>query len=174
MRCTLNGQVVVAQVHCGPLQAHINTFAQFLDAQGYSLISIRQQSLVVSDFNKWLHTRRIEQRDITKDHATRYLKENTRQEQPFFHCPSALDQLYRFLHNQKLILDEPVEVPVLCPIETCLLGYEHYLRKDRGLANGTIKNHLRPARCFLMSRFGSGPMNLMRWTLPKRHRNVPD
>lgn len=40
------------------------------------------------------------------------------------------------------------------------MDYEHYLRKDRGLAKGTIKNHVRPVRCFLKTRFGSGSMDL--------------
>lgn len=160
MRCTLNGQVVVARVHPGPLQDHINAFAQFLDAQGYSLISVRSQSLVASDFNQWLSLECVERSDIAKVHATRYLQKHSREEYPFFHYPAALNQLFQYLRQQKLIPDELVDVPVLCPIEACLLDYEHYLRKDRGLAQGTIKNHVRPVHCFLKNRFGSGSMDL--------------
>ena len=164
MKCTLNGQVVVAQIHAGPLQGHVNAFAQFLDAQGYSLISIRRYSLVASDFNRWLHAQGIELCDIGMGHSRTYLKKCVQQGQSYFQFPAALDQLYRFLHGQKLIPDELTEVPVLCPVDTCLLDYEQYLSKDRGLARGTIKNHLWPVRCFLSSKFGPGPMDLSQLT----------
>lgn len=164
MRCTLNGEVVIAKVPAGPLQSHIQAFAQFLDAQGYSLISIKHHCLAVCGFNKWLHVRGIEQCDLTKEYSARYLKNSAQQERSFLQFPAALDQLYRFLHGQKLIPEVLVEASVSCPVETCLKDYEQYLRKDRGLANGTITNHLRPVRNFLSNKYDIGPIDLSQLT----------
>lgn len=164
MRCTLNGEVVVAKVPAGPLKNHIHAFTQFLDAQGYSLLSIQHHCLAVCGFNKWLHVQGIEQCDITKDHSARYLKKSAQQRQSFLQFPAALAQLYCFLHEQKLIPEELAEAPVLCPVEICLKNYQQYLRKDRGLAKGTITNHLRPVRNFLSDKYGTGPIGLSQLT----------
>ncbi len=160
MRCTLDGQVVVAQVHAGPLQEHINDFAQFLGNQGYSLISIRHHSLVVSDFNRWLCAEGLGQRDIAIDHSITYLEERTQQGQVFFQSPAALNQLYNFLYQQELIPKQLAEVHNPCPVEVCLLDFEQHMRNDRGLAKETIKARMRPVRCFLTGKFGSDAMDL--------------
>lgn len=164
MRCTLNDQVIVAQVHAGPLQDQINAFAHFLDAQGYALQSIRQHCLVVSDFNKWLHEQGLERCDIGIAHSSRYLRKCAQQKRTFFQSSISLDQLYRYLRENQLMPEGPVEVPVLCPVETCLSDYRQYLLKDRGLARGTIKHHIRPVRCLLTIKFGTGPMDLSKLT----------
>ncbi len=60
MKYRINNQVVLSQIPLGPLAAHIGSFADFINAQGYALYSIHRQVRLAADFSQWLKLKGIE------------------------------------------------------------------------------------------------------------------
>jgi site-specific recombinase XerD len=160
MKCVINNQVVLLRAPEGPLAAHIDSFAESISAQGYSLYSIRRQVRLAAGFSRWLKQQGIDVRRITSDHSNRYLRYRARQVKICRGDAAALRHLIDFLRSEGVIPAEQVSVTWLIPAEHCAKAYELYLRETCALAEATILNYVPFIRGFLKSRFGDGPVIL--------------
>jgi integrase/recombinase XerD len=59
MKYVVCDQVVLSKAPEGPLAAHLGSFAEFVNAQGYSLSSIHRQILLSAGFSRWLKQRGV-------------------------------------------------------------------------------------------------------------------
>ncbi len=133
MTCVINNQVVLSRVPEGPLEAHINAFAEFISAQGYTLGSIHKQVLLAACFSRWLKQERVELHHITSDHPRQYLQYRARKVQPCLGDAAALKRLIDFLRDEDLIPLEKVSVPESTPVDRCTQAYAQHLREAQAL-----------------------------------------
>ena len=157
MRHVVNHQVVLSQAPEGPLAPWIEGYADAASRQGYALSSIGRRIRLAAGFSRWLGQEGIDLSCISSDHPAQYLRYRTRRVRPHHGDAAALRHLVDFLRLETVI---PAETRPLGPeteAERCVLAYEQYLSKARGLAPATILNYTLFARAFVQYRFGTGP-----------------
>src|SRR5262249_38136763 len=113
VKCIINNQIVLLRAPEGPLAPHVGPFARFLSEQGYTLNSIQRQVLLAACFSRWLKQQGVALRNITSDHAPRYLRYRARQVRPSLGDSAALRHLLDFLRWEGAI---PVEKISVCPL----------------------------------------------------------
>ena len=74
MKHNITDGVVLSRAPEGPLAVHITTYATWLRAQGYALVSMHRQILLAACFSQWLHHKGVVLRHITSGHPSQYLR----------------------------------------------------------------------------------------------------
>jgi site-specific recombinase XerD len=159
MKYIINNQVVLSQAPEGPLTAHIDSFTEFISAQGYALSSTHQQVHLVADFSRWLKSEEVELRHITADHPKQYLQYRARQVKPSLGDIATFKHLLDFLYSNDIITKQKVFIAQLTPAEHCAQEYEQYLVEMRHLAKATILSYVPFSLCFLKHYFGDKPVD---------------
>jgi integrase/recombinase XerD len=159
---TLEGAMALARSATGPLSAHLPTFVTSLIDQRYAVVCVRAKAWRATAFDAWLDEQGIELADLSEAHIDQFSRRDYRprsdcRAKPQRHEASALAQLLRYLRAQGLCAAAP---GTSSPVYTLLVGFEHFLLRDRGLAAGTISGYRPIVREFLIDRFGSGPVAL--------------
>jgi len=162
MKYVINNQVVLSQVPEGPLVAHIDSFTEFISAQGYALSSTHQQVRLVEDFSRWLKSEGVELHHITADHPGQYLQYRARRVKPYLGDIAALKHLHDFLYSNNIIAEQKVFIAQLTPAEHCAQEYEQYLVEMRHLAKATILSYVPFILCFLKHCFGDESVEFSR------------
>ena len=162
MKYIVNDQVVLSQPLEGPLKTHIASFAQWAGEQGYALSYVHRKVLIAACFSRWLGQKRVKLRNVSSEHAVRYLRCRARRVRPHQGDAAALRQLIDFLRRRGVIPAQRIASRRLTPFERCAQTYEQFLREERGLASATITNYVPFIRCFLQYRFGKGRVLLSR------------
>jgi site-specific recombinase XerD len=160
MTFAISSQVVLSQAPEGPLAAHIGSFADSLNALGYTAGSIHRQALIAACFSRWLGQEAVTLEGITSERATRYLRYRARRRRP---CPgdrAALTHLMDFLRRDSVMPAEEVAGHERTSVDHCADAYEVYLREGRALAAATIVNYVPFVRDFLEHCFGAKPVEL--------------
>jgi site-specific recombinase XerD len=164
VKYVVNDHVVLSRAPEGPLAPHIGSFSQWVIDHGYTIDAVQKQTRIAAFFSHWLGQQAVRLRDLSMQHATRFLRHRARRRRPYLGDPAALRRLLDFLPRQRLIPGRK-RVPVsLTPAERCVHAYERYLRETRALANATITNYAPFIQEFLTHRFGNGPISLARLT----------
>jgi site-specific recombinase XerD len=156
----INGEVVLSRPLEGPLAAHIGSFAQWANEQGYALGSLRRQVLIAACFSRWLGQKSVGLHTVSSEHAVRYLRYRARRVLIHKGDASALSYLIQFLRREGVLPAEKIAIPRLTPVEQCAQEFGRYLRDERALAEATIINYLPLIRCFLEARFNNGSVKL--------------
>jgi site-specific recombinase XerD len=143
----------------GVLGQYVSQYAAGLHADGYTRLSGRRILNTVAGFNSWLTRKRIAPDEVSSKHADMYLRFRRRGvSRP---CASASAALARWLKLLRThgVIPEPV-MPAPTPIEKVIKDYDDYLLKERSLSWRTRTTYLPLARRFLLSKFGSGDVDL--------------
>jgi integrase/recombinase XerD len=162
MECIVNARGVISEALEGPLAAYIGSFSKSVNDQGYTLDSVKKQTRIAAFFSRWLEQKAVLLRDVSTEHATRFLQNRARRRRP---CPgdlAALRRLIDFLRCQNVISAQNLAPTPLTPVERCVQAFEQYLREERALAGATIINYVPFIRSFLKDRFDDGQVTLSR------------
>jgi integrase/recombinase XerD len=162
MRYLINGQVALSRPPEGPIATHIASFARWVNDQGYAIASLYRRVLLGACFSLWLQENGVRLRNVSSEHAIRYLRYRARRVRPGRGDPTALKQLIEFLRQQGEIPAEKKRTVRETPAEECAQEFERYLREERALCNATILNYVPFVRRFLNDTFGNGRVALRR------------
>jgi len=142
MKCIVNALGVISDTLEGPLAAYIGSFSKSVSDQGYTLDSVNKQTRIAAFFSRWLKQKAIRSRNVSTEHATRFLQYRARRHRPYLGDPAALRRLIEFLRSQNVIPAQNIAPTVLTPVERCVQLFEQYLREERALARATIINYV--------------------------------
>jgi integrase/recombinase XerD len=134
MKCIVNALGVISDTLEGPLAAYIGSFSKSVSDQGYTLDSVNKQTRIAAFFSRWLKQKAIRSRNVSTEHATRFLQYRARRHRPYLGDPAALRRLIEFLRSQNVIPAQNIAPTVLTPVERCVQSFEQYLREERALA----------------------------------------
>ncbi len=79
MKYIVHDRVVRSRLPEGPLAAHIDSFAQWADKQGYVSCSVYRRVLLGACFSQWLGKKGVRLQDVSSEHPSRYLRYRARQ-----------------------------------------------------------------------------------------------
>jgi len=159
---TLEGAMALARGATGPLSPHLEAFVTSLIDQRYSVICVRAKSWRAAAFDTWLAEQGGDLADLGDAHIDEFHRRDYRprsdcRAQPRKHESFALGQLLQYLRGQGLCAAvDSIKVPA----DALVASFEQFLRRDRGLAAGSIRGYRTSARDFLIHRFGSQSVDL--------------
>lgn len=146
--------------HEGPLGAHIDAFAAWLQEQGYAQFTIHYFIRLVADLSRWLtlHGFGLKELQPSCINAFVHVREANGSLRPG--DAAMLSRLLDFL--QAIGAIDPPHPPPLeeTAVDHLCADFTAYLCEERGLSVATVKNYLPPVQQFLLQRFGTGPLCL--------------
>lgn len=162
MKCIIHDQVILSRTPEGPLADHLISFADVIDAQGYSVQSMQHQVRIAAGFSRWLKQQGVGLKDICDDHAIRYLRYRARHVKPFPADRASIRRLIDFLRNEGVVAGEKIAAHRLLPAEICAQAYTEYLRNVQALTEATVRAYLPFVHEFLHHCFSDGSVTLSR------------
>ena len=137
----------------GPLSPHLTVYAQYLHDAGFAIQSGQLQLRMLANFSTWLDNKRLGADEVDWSTVERYLRVRRKAGKLRNEDASALRRMLRMLRAGQ------VEAPSSPPTarQIVLEQFQHYLRQERGLADGTIKKYTPIVRAFLADKFPAGP-----------------
>ncbi|HEV2036974.1 MAG TPA: site-specific integrase [Candidatus Eremiobacteraceae bacterium] len=162
MQYIINADGVLSSSLEGPLAPHLGSFAQRVSELGYALDSLKKQVRIAAFFSRWLAQNALHLREVSSEHAQRFLQYRSRQRLLHNGDAAALRRLIEFLRLKEVIPAKKVPPARLTAVEQRMQDFERYLRDERVLARATIVNYVPFIRDFLQERFGDGQVNLSR------------
>jgi integrase/recombinase XerD len=160
MKFMVNNDVVLARPLEGPLSTYIPGFAQWARQEGYTFSTRKRKVHWAACFSRWLAPRAPSVRQVSPEHAARYLRSRASHVQ-IGRCDAAtLRQLLDFLRRQGVVPREKVPPFRLTPVEKIVQAFECYLRNERSVSEGTVTRYVPSVGKFLADRFGDGPVRL--------------
>src|SRR5438093_8597420 len=97
MKYIVHDRVVCSRLAEGPLAAHIDSFAEWANKQGYVSYSVYRRVLLGACFSQWLGKKGVRLRDVSSEHPSWYLRYRAREVQICRGDGAALRQLIAFL-----------------------------------------------------------------------------
>ena len=143
----------------GPLLRYLAAFERLLRTQGYAPPTIRLKVRLVRDFGLWLRKRGIGLKDLSAEHAERYLRHRARRLRPRTDDIVGLSQLLDILRKEGIVAQRQV-CKQSTPLDRLLEQYALYLREERAVAPVTVVLYSRVAHEFLAQSFSEGRLNL--------------
>ena len=119
MKHVFQAEWSLKQEPIGPLVDYLDPFVSHLVEKGYCREYIGKQLLVVADFSRWLHIRKIRAFDLTPAHTAKFLKSRKQQYIVIRGEVATLRRLVEFL-QQLGVSPKPVCVVNLTPIQQIL------------------------------------------------------
>lgn len=147
------------RLRSGPLEPHLDDYAQLLAEQGYSRQAARQKLRLAADLSRWLERKRLPVEELNEQRVREFFGARWRRLRWHNSDQSSLALLLRLLRQANVIPD--VVIPAVeSPLDRVEQNYARFLTQERGLVQTTLDNYLPVARRFLVSRFGSGKLRL--------------
>ena len=150
---------VLKRLHFGPLGAHIDSFAQILEVQGYKKSTAKYKITIVADFSRWLDQQGFSVTDLDEITLNKFLLYRGRRGSIFKIEPPTLRALLEHLRESDVVADS-VRVDDDSIRSRIERGFAEYLAQERGLKQVTIDNYLSVAGRFLFDQFGTGSIVL--------------
>jgi site-specific recombinase XerD len=147
------------RLRSGPLEPHLDDYAQLLAEQGYSRQVARQKLRLAADLSRWLERKRLPVEKLNEQRVREFFGARWRRLRWHSSDQSSLALLLRQLRQANVISDVVIP-PSESPLDLLEQNYARFLTQERGLVQTTLDNYLPVARCFLVSRFGSGKLRL--------------
>lgn len=147
------------RIRCGPLGPHLDSFAHWLAAQGYSRLAATRKIRLVAHWSRWLHQRHIGLKQLNEHRIGDFLKRHRRQTRWHKHTRYTLAQLLQQLRRAKLIPDRP-SPDTERSIDPLMRDYERFLAQERGLSQASLNSYRPIARHFLSEVLGAGALRL--------------
>lgn len=147
------------RLRLGPLEPHLDDYAQLLAEQGYSRQAGRQKLRLAADLSRWLERKRLPVEQLNEQRVREFFGARWRRLRWHNSDQSSLALLLRQLRQANVIAD--LVIPALAsPLDRVEQDYARFLTQERGVVQTTVNNYLPVARRFLVSRFGSGKLRL--------------
>ena len=150
---------VLKRLHFGPLDSHIDSFAQILVEQGYKTSTAKHKIRIVADFSRWLDQQGFSVTELDQITLNEFLLFRGRRGSIFKIEPPTLRDLLKHLRETGVVPDA-VQVDDNSKRRRIEYGFTEYLAKERGLEQITIDTHLQIARQFLSDQFDTRPIVL--------------
>lgn len=146
--------------HEGPLGSHIDTFAAWLQEQGYAQFTIHYFIRLVADLSRWLtlHGFGLNELQLSSIEEFIRVREVNRCLRPG--DAVMLKRLLGFLQTIGAIDPPPPPTLEKTAVDFLCADFAAYLNEERGLTHATVKNYLPSVQRFLLQRFGVGSLRL--------------
>lgn len=149
----------IGQYRTGPLGLNIQHLADELFRHGYTRLSIRVRVQALARFGCWLKECGIPLQDLTLAHTKSYLDRSGAVK----NGDRKMLQMLLELLSRSGLLHQPIQSHAAeSGAASIVKEFSNYLRQQRGLAPGTIKNHRIYTGKFLEYRFSDGPVDLQK------------
>lgn len=137
----------LAAVDAQPSQwaAHLNTYTNLVQGQGYAIASIQSQVYLIKRFLAWL--RRHAEIPLDEVGIQRFLQSLRNAHPTRAGTAAALQRFLQMLREQHVV--PPKKEPPLSEQQRLIKDYEHYLLEERGLAPATVTYNVRFADQFV-------------------------
>jgi site-specific recombinase XerD len=157
MKQIAEGLWVLLREPKGPLVPYLDSFARFLDEQGFNRCFLGLQIRVAANFSQWLQAEAVTAVEVTDEHAQRFLKSFAGQRSVQCGEVATLRRLVGLLGQLGVtrVLPEHIE---LTPIQQGVGAFATYLRQERALSDKTLIQYCPFVERFLSGRFGQGPV----------------
>ncbi|WP_217496274.1 hypothetical protein [Arthrobacter sp. 24S4-2] len=142
----------------GPLEPHVEGFAEELLRQGYSRASAEQHVCFIAHLDRWMQAAGVSLGDLSGQVLEVYLVERRAAGYREYRSVKALRPLLDYLVRLGVV-PVPPEVP-LGPMEELLSRYRVWLLRERGLTAGTARGYVDCVRPFLVSRLRGDVLEL--------------
>ena len=142
----------------GPLLPYLDSFANYLDQQGYKRHLLGRQIRVVANFSQWLQAEQVTAENVTSEHAQRFFDEAERPHPTRRGEYATLRFFIEFLSELGVIHLLP-ERGEASPIQHAINEFATYLHQERALSNKTLIKYCPVIEHFLLERFGHGPVD---------------
>lgn len=143
----------------GPLVPYLDSFARWLEEQGFKRKHLGPQIRETASFSKWLQAEQVATENITDELARRFFAETARH--PFVGKGerATLRRLLDYLSHLGVIhpLVEHVEMTA---IQQVVATFATYLHDEQALSDKTLIQYCPFAERFLSERFGNRPVEL--------------
>jgi site-specific recombinase XerD len=141
------------------LVPYLDSFARYLDEQGFKRRLVSRQIRVTANFSKWLESEEVAAQDVTDEHIERFFQGPRRPQAIQRGECATLRRCIDFLLELGVIhpLPHPRETT---PIQQAVDTFRTYLRQERGLSDKTLIQYSPFIERFLFERFGHGALEL--------------
>ena len=150
----------LSHVYDGPVAAHFDAVAKWLDLQGYRRRCIGLQLQFVVRFDRWLKANHVRIDDLTEDHAERFKVRCSARHRLPRGFSATLYRLLEFLRNSGNIVARPPAAKELTRVQRIVNEYCQHLRNGQGLTRLTCVQYAPFVEQFLIDRFGTDPIDL--------------
>jgi site-specific recombinase XerD len=146
-------------VHSGPLGPHLDGFAIWLGAHGYSPSTATRKIRLVGWWSRWLEEREIGLAQLHEQRIGDFLKRRSWRVGWRNQVRYTRAQLLQHLRPAKLA---PVGPPPAseCRMNPLMREYERFLDQERGFSQASLRSYRPVARHFLSEVFGGGTLRL--------------
>ncbi|MGX1159836.1 site-specific recombinase XerD [Arthrobacter sp. SLBN-100] len=134
----------------GPLEPHVEGFAEELLRQGYSRSSAEQHVCFIAHLDRWIQAAGVSLGDLSGQVLEVYLVERRAAGYREYRSVKALRPLLDYL-TRLGVVPVPPDVP-LGPVEELLSRYRVWLLRERGLTAGTVRGYVDCVRPFVVGR----------------------
>jgi integrase/recombinase XerD len=133
----------------GPLAVHLPGLCAALHARGYTRLSIRNLARLLAHLSSWLTDHELRACDLTRETIDRFARDRRAAGYTDHVRASSLQPILTYL--RAIAAAPPVEPlkPISTANDAVMVSYGEYLRRERGLAPGTVSFYLRVARTTL-------------------------
>jgi site-specific recombinase XerD len=149
----------IKQMCQGPLSEHLDSYAAAIAQQGYARHSIRNQVVVIADFNRWLQQKHIELQDLDGKVVDRFVQHHQRQTGIRRGDAGILNRFLAVL-GQTGVVEQRQKLPPQNPRQIITDEFLRYLLQERGLSRATLQYYVPFIDQFLSERFRNKPVNL--------------
>lgn len=149
------------------LDDQIEPFLQHLREAGYAERTLRKKRTVAKAFARWANRKGIATIDLNDGHVDAFVRRLPRRNKSRLKFELAAGRLFLGYLRATTVLRCPAPQAAVSSTANLLHEYENHLRKDRGLAENSLRVYLPLIRTFLASKLaGSGfPQSLKALTI---------
>jgi len=150
--------IVVQRLQAGPLNAHIDTFAQQLFDEGYALWTVKYSVRLLADFTTWMQQQGLAITELAELSVHNFFQHRYQLRRPHRDDRAILKKLLAYLRTVGVIA-APVKAVGDPAYASIMQAFQQYLAFQRNLAPSTIHHYLNTVACFLNQCFGARPPN---------------
>jgi integrase/recombinase XerD len=145
----------------GPLVPHVGAYIERARIEGYPPKTVLVHVQLIASLNRYLRRTRRTTRDVDERLIARFIRRDPRAH--WSPGPSVtLARLLALLREANAAPPAATPPDVRTPAERCADEFRSYLRKDRGLSEGSIYGYSFSVESFLKRMFGRGPVGFKR------------
>jgi integrase/recombinase XerD len=152
----------IERMQRGPLGHYITLYGDQLLAHGYRRKSCRRKLQLAADFTRWLDRKKIVGQQVILRHVGDFLQSRKRSGVGIHLGDRAAVIGFLKLLREQRVTKETIPQPPVTPSQKLLREYDLYLQKERALSLATRIYYVPFVQQFLVSRFGSGRVDLSR------------
>src|ERR1700722_12271149 len=159
MKYFFNDQQAFSGLH--PLSGYLDLYALHLYQQGYCRNTGRRKIRMIIRFSLWLDRYGLAVCHLTYEEIEKYLNMTAKKEGHQAEAKTiALSQFMKFLQANGSIAEQEIRRIAKSETEQIVNDFAVYLKNERGLTLGTVRQYTRHVYRFVDSIFGAGKVDL--------------